>query len=151
MFLPTLKVRIKQIDAALPLPKYETAGSVGFDILARKETTILPGKIELVPGNIIVEVPKGYMLAIVSRSSTPRRKGLESPQGIGVIDQDYHGPEDEIMVQVKNFSNEAVTVERGEKIAQGIFIRVDRAEWEIVSKNLKSKSRGGFGSTTKKA
>lgn len=144
-------VRIKQIDTSLPLPKYETSGSVGFDILARQTTTIGPSAIELIPGNIIVEVPKGYMMAIVSRSSTPRRRGLESPQGIGVVDQDYHGPEDEIKVQVKNFTKQTVIVQRGDKIAQGIFLPVAIIEWDVSKRHFKSTSRGGFGSTSGKS
>lgn len=143
-----MRVRIKQIDTSLPLPKYETSGSVGFDILARQTTTISPSAIELIPGNIIIEVPKGYMMAIVSRSSTPRRRGLESPQGIGVVDQDYHGPEDEIKIQVRNFTKQTVIVQRGDKIAQGIFFPVAIVEWDVSNRHLKFTSRGGFGSTS---
>lgn len=141
-----MKVRIKRLDKELPLPIYETDGSVGFDLVAREETTIEPGRIELVPGNVIVEVPKGYMLAVASRSSTPRKKGLTPPHGFGIIDHDYCGPKDEIKIQVYNFSNEAVTIARGEKIAQGVFVRVDKFEWEEVEE-IRNDSRGGFGST----
>ena len=63
-----MKVKIKRIEKDLPLPIYETNGSVGFDILARETTTIKPSDIVLIPGNIVVETPKGYMLAIVSRT-----------------------------------------------------------------------------------
>src|SRR3989339_1362082 len=121
----TLKVRIKRLDKTLPLPIYETKGSVGFDLLARTDITIPPGTIELIPANVIVEVPQGYMLAVASRSSTPRKKGLTQPHGFGIIDHDYCGPKDEVKIQVYNFSQDAVTVERGEKIAQGVFVRID--------------------------
>jgi dUTP pyrophosphatase len=141
-----MKVRIKRIDPSLPLPIYETGGSVGFDIVARETVTIENGTIELAPGNIIVEVPEGYMLAIASRSSTPRKKGLTPPHGFGIIDHDYCGPKDEIKIQVYNFSGAAVTIERGEKIAQGVFVRVDKFEWEEVDE-IRTESRGGFGST----
>ncbi len=141
-----MKVRIQRIDKSLPLPVYETAGSVGFDILARETTKIEPGKIELIPSNVIVEVPEGYMLVVASRSSTPRKKGLTQPHGFGIIDHDYCGPEDEVRIQVYNFSGQPVTIERGEKIAQGVFVRVDKFEWEEVDK-IREESRGGFGST----
>ena len=141
-----MKARIQRIDKGLPLPVYETGGSVGFDILARETVVIESGLIELVPGNIVVEVPKGYMLAVASRSSTPRKKGVSPPHGFGIIDHDYCGPEDEIKIQVYNFSGEPVTIERGEKIAQGVFVRVDKFEWEEVD-TIKDESRGGFGST----
>lgn len=141
-----MKVRIQRIDKTLPLPIYETDGSVGFDILARETTRIEPGKIELIPSNVIIEVPKGYMLMVASRSSTPQKKGLTQPHGFGIIDHDYCGPEDEVKIQVYNFSGQLVTIERGEKIAQGVFVRVDKFEWEEVDK-IREDSRGGFGST----
>lgn len=139
-------VRLQRIDKTLPLPIYETGGSVGFDFLARTAVTIAPGAIELIPANIILEVPKGYMLAVASRSSTPRKKGLTPPHGFGIIDHDYCGPEDEIKIQVYNFTGTPVTVERGEKIAQGVFVRVDKLHFEEVD-HIQSNSRGGFGST----
>ncbi len=143
------KVRIQRVDKSLPLPVYETAGSVGFDLLARETVTIAPGNIELIPGNVIVEVPMGYMLAVASRSSTPRKKGLTQPHGFGIIDHDYCGPQDEVKIQVYNFSATAVTVERGEKIAQGVFVKIDKFEWEEVDA-IRDESRGGFGSTDQK-
>ncbi len=141
-----MNVRIKRIDSNLPLPAYETAGSVGFDLLARLETTVHPGSIELIPANVIIEVPQGYSLLLVSRSSTPRKHGLTKPHGIGVIDQDYCGPEDEIKIQVYNFTDASVTIERGQKIAQGLFVKTDRLGFEEVDE-VKRESRGGFGST----
>ena len=130
-----MKVRIQRIDKSLPLPVYETAGSVGFDILARETTKIEPGKIELIPSNVIVEVPEGYMLVVASRSSTPRKKGLTQPHGFGIIDHDYCGPEDEVRIQVYNFSGQPVTIERGEKSP-----RVCLCEWTSSSGKKWTKS-----------
>jgi len=141
-----MKVSIKRIDADLPLPKHESAGAVGFDFVTRETTTIESGAIGLVPGNVIVQVPAGYALIIVPRSSLPRKKMLVCPHSIGVIDQDYHGPDDEILVQVQNISDSPVTVERGERIAQGIFVKVEQAEWDEVDDHG-ADTRGGFGST----
>jgi len=141
-----MKVKIKRIDKSLPLPMYETAGSVGFDFVAREEVTIAPDTIELIGGNVIVKVPDGYALVVASRSSTPRRHGLTKPHGIGIIDQDYSGEEDEVKIQVLNFTNEPVTIKKGTKIAQGLFVRVDRFDFEEVDM-MEGDSRGGFGST----
>jgi dUTP pyrophosphatase len=141
-----MKVDIRRIDKSLPLPVYETAGSVGFDILCREGTTVQPKAIALIPSNFIVKVPEGYMLMIVPRSSTPRKKSLVMPHSVGILDNDYCGPDDELMVQVYNFSDKPVEVDRGEKIAQGIFVKVDKAKWEEVDE-MSEKSRGGFGST----
>ena len=144
-----MKVKIKRLDKDLPLPKYETSGSVGFDLLCRESVTISPRAVALIPANIIVETPPGYMLLVTLRSSTPRKQGLLIPHGVGIIDQDYCGKGDEIQIQIYNFTDQAVTVERGDRIAQGIFVRVDTAEWSEVSE-MDSETRGGFGSTDQK-
>lgn len=141
-----MKVKIKRIDKSLPLPIYETSGSVGFDLLAREDTEIRPDEISLIPANVIVEVPKGYALILASRSSTPRKHGLTKPHGIGVIDNDYCGPNDEIKIQVRNFRTESVIIRKGEKIAQGLFVKTDQLEFEEIDQ-IEANSRGGFGST----
>lgn len=146
-FILFVKIKIKRIDKDLPLPKYETQGSVGFDLLAREDTIVKSKSLGLIPGNVIVETPVGYMLKIALRSSTPKRKGLMSPHGIGIIDQDYCGENDEIKIQVYNFTNQGVLVEKGEKIAQGVFVKIDKFDWEEVNE-MNRKTRGGFGSTS---
>lgn len=144
-FSQSLEVTIKRIDTSLPLPTYATAGSVAFDLLCREDTEIDPRTLGLVPANVIVQTPPGYMLLVSLRSSTPRRKGLLIPHGVGIIDQDYCGDGDEIMLQVYNFLDEAVTVQRGERIAQGIFVPIMQVNWNEVDEV--GKGRGGFGST----
>lgn len=142
----SMKVNIKRIDKTLPLPKYETAGSVGFDLICRESAEIAPQSIVLIPANVIVETPAGYMLMICLRSSTPRKLGLMMPQGVGIVDNDYCGEEDELKIQVYNFTNEIVNVERGSRIAQGLFVPVNTPEWNEVEQ-MSDTSRGGFGST----
>lgn len=141
-----MKVHISRIDKELPLPVYETDGSVGFDLVARETVEVAPGAITLVPNNIVVSVPEGYMLMLASRSSTPMKRGVQLPNGIGVIDMDYSGPEDEIKTLVYNFTRESHTIKRGDKISQGIFVKVGIAEWEETDAS-KNPNRGGFGST----
>lgn len=140
-----LQVTIKRIDTSLPLPAYATAGSVGFDLVCREDTEIAPRTVGYIPGNVIVQTPPGYMLLLTLRSSTPRRKGLLIPHGVGIIDQDYCGEGDELLVQVYNFRDEAARVRRGERIAQGIFVPVQPVAWQEVDQV--GKGRGGFGST----
>ncbi len=140
-----LQVNIKRIDVSLPLPTYATAGSVGFDILCREDIEIAPRQLARIPGNVIVQTPAGYMLLITMRSSTARRKGLLIPNGVGIIDQDYSGEGDELLVSVYNFRDEAVMVQRGERIAQGVFVPIARVTWNEVEQV--GKGRGGFGST----
>ncbi len=139
-------VSLQRIDPTLPLPEYHTSGAAAFDFVTRETTIIPPRGMGLVPGNIVVKVPAGYALLILPRSSLPRKKGLICPHSLGLIDQDYHGPKDEIFVQVQNVTDQSVTVERGERIAQGLFVKIDRAEWQEVDTHG-AETRGGFGST----
>lgn len=140
-----MKVRIKRIDESLPLPEYQTEGSVAFDMYARSDTTIAPGEVKPIPSNLIIEVPKGNMLIVSARSSLAK-KGLMLANGIGIIDQDYHGPQDEIGILVYNFTNKNVEVKKEDRIAQGSIMGIAEAEWEEVEE-IKKSSRGGFGST----
>ena len=137
-------VKIKRIDKTLPLPKYETQGSVGFDFVVRQDTLISKKSYGRVPANVIVEVPKGYMLWITDRSSTLKKKGLLISEG--VVDQDYCGESDEILIQFYNPSESDVLVEQGERVAQGVFLQIGAPEFEEVDK-MQNPSRGGFGST----
>lgn len=140
-----LNINIKRVDTTLELPVYATTGSVGFDLLCREDTTIDARELGRVPGNLIVQTPPGYMLMITMRSSTARRKGLLMPNGVGIIDQDYCGEGDELLISVYNFRDEPVTVQRGERIAQGIFVPIMRVAWSEVE--TIGEGRGGFGST----
>jgi dUTP pyrophosphatase len=141
----TLNINIKRVDPELPLPTYATAGSVGFDLICRENIEVAPSGLARIPSNVIVETPPGYMLLLTMRSSTAKRKGLLIPNGVGVIDQDYCGEGDELMVSVYNFRQETVSVLRGERIAQGIFVPIARVTWNEVERV--GDGRGGFGST----
>jgi len=141
-----MKIQIKRIDKKLPLPQYETAGSVGLDLICRTTVKIKSSESILIPVNIIVQVPKNLMLIIVPRSSMYRKKGLIFPHSIGIIDQDFCGPKDELMLQVLNISKKVAIVERGERIAQGVFVSIEKAEWQETNL-IQKKSRGGFGAT----
>lgn len=141
-----MKVKIKRIDKELPLPQYQTPGAVAFDLYAREDVEIMPQEIKLVPGNVIIQVPDGYMFMMVPRSSLSRKKGLLLPNSVGIFDQDFCGPEDEVMIILYNFKNEPCLVKRGERLAQGIFVKIDKAEWNEVN-GMEQPTRGGIGST----
>lgn len=141
-----MNVDIRRIDTGLPLPPYSTSGAIAFDVITRETTVIEPKQIGLIPGNVIVKVPEGYALLLFPRSSMPRKKGLIFPHSAGLIDQDYHGDNDELMVQVQNITDAPVTVERGERIAQGVFVQIGKAQWNEVDSHG-AETRGGFGTT----
>jgi dUTP pyrophosphatase len=140
-----MHVRIKTISDT-QVPQYQTAGAVGFDFAARETTLIKAKSLGLVPTGCVIAVPAGYMLHVGARSSTPKKKGLLVPHGFGVIDQDYCGDGDEILLQFYNFTDHDVTIEKGERVGQGVFVKIEKAEFEQVE-TMGNKDRGGFGST----
>ncbi|MDR3581806.1 MAG: dUTP diphosphatase [Candidatus Pacebacteria bacterium] len=142
-----MNIKIKRFDKELPLPGYQTEGAAAFDLAAREAVTIAPGAIGYVPLNIAVETPAGYFLLLAARSGT-HKKGLMMANGIGVIDPDFSGDDDEMKAAYYNFTAAPVVVEKGERIAQGTFVPVTRAEWEE-SDSMGNRSRGGFGTTGK--
>ncbi len=141
-----MNIKLKRIDKTLGIPEYKTKGAVGFDLTAREETEIMPFEVKLIPLNLVVKVPKGYGLFLFSRSSIPSKKGLIVANSVGVIDQDYSGEEDELKLSMLNITKKKVVVEKGERICQGIFLKLAVAEFTEVKK-MSKKSRGGFGST----
>jgi len=141
-----MKVKITRIDKSLPLPEYQTKGSVAFDLYSRIDIEIKPQEIVLIPTNFIIQTPKGYMLILASRSSSPIKLGLRVSNGIGIIDQDYCGPKDEIKLQVQNFTNQTVKINKGQRIGQASFIKTSKAKWQEIDQ-IQNNSRGGFGST----
>jgi len=141
-----MNVQIKRIDNTLPLPKYETTGAAGFDIYARESITIAPQEVIRIPTNLVIATPPGYMLAVSLRSSAPKKKVISIPHGYGIIDSDYCGNDDEILLQVINHTTTPVQIEKGERIGQGVFIPITQATWEEVN-TMSANNRGGFGTT----
>ena len=141
-----MRLRIRRLDPTIPLPAYATSGSAGFDLAAAHDLIVAPRRIALVRTGLVIEVPAGYFLAIVARSSTPLKRGLIVSNGVGVIDPDYSGPTDEIMVQVLNITDTEVPISRGDRLAQGILLPAPTVTWDEVDA-VGTTSRGGFGTT----
>ncbi len=141
-----MQVAVHKLRRDVELPQFQTGGSVGFDLATAEDVIIAPDEIAMVPTGLVIETPPGYALIIASRSSTPRKFGLSPPHGIGIVDQDYSGPEDEIRILVRNFTAQSVSIPRGTRIAQGMFVRAEQAEF-IDADLSKNNNRGGFGST----
>ena len=141
-----MNVRIRRLRPHVSLPQYESNGAAAFDLAAAEDTIVPPGEVVLVPTGLIVEVPHGMFLGVFARSSTPLKRGLMVANGVGVIDPDYCGPQDEVKIAVMNFTNSEVIVRRGDRIAQGLFLAAPRIMWEE-AEELGGRSRGGFGAT----
>lgn len=142
-----LRVRLRRLRPDIAVPRYQTDGAAGFDLAAADDVLVPPGEVRLIPTGLVVEVPSGYFLGVFARSSTPMKRGLMVANGVGVVDSDYCGPMDEVKIQVVNFSRQAVQVSAGDRIAQGLFLPVARAQFEEAATDLRETSRGGFGAT----
>jgi dUTP pyrophosphatase len=129
----------------LPLPAYETAGSAGLDLRADVEVTLAPGARALVPTGIALAIPPGHEGQVRPRSGLALRKGLTCLNSPGTIDSDYRG---EVGVILVNLGQEPVTLARGERIAQLVIARVERAELvESDALDETARASGGFGHT----
>jgi dUTP pyrophosphatase len=140
-----MNIKIKRFDKELPLPKRQTEGAAAFDLTAREAVTIEPHAIGYVPLNVAIEAPADHFLLVAARSGT-HKKGLMMANGIGIIDPDYSGDEDEIKGVYYNFTDTPVAIEKGDRIAQGTFVKISHPEWDEVDE-MPNKSRGGFGTT----
>jgi dUTP pyrophosphatase len=141
-----MRLKIKRLDPTVSLPSYGTGESAGFDLAAAHDITIAPHTIALVRTGLVVEVPSGHFLAIFARSSTPLKRGLIVANGVGVIDPDYSGPADEVMIQLLNVTDREVSVKRGDRLAQGVVLPAPRVTWCEVDE-IRQDTRGGFGAT----
>ncbi len=140
-----MDVPILRLHDSAQQPHYATAGSSGFDLCTAEAADLAPGEIALVGTGLVFATPPGWCLLVCLRSSTPRRYGVLQPHAVGVIDEDYRGPADELRLQLLNFTPAPTHIPAGSRIAQGVFVRTDRAQWSV--HNPAADSRGGFGST----
>jgi len=129
------------------LPDYETIASAGMDLRALLPEAITLGPLEraIVKTGLFIELPIGYEAQVRPRSGLAAKKGVTVLNSPGTIDADYRG---EIGVILVNLSNEPFTVENGERIAQLIIAKHERAQWVEVSElSETTRGAGGFGST----
>ena len=129
------------------LPNYETIASAGMDLRANlSESRILkPLERSIVGTGLFIELPKGYEAQVRPRSGLAAKKGITVLNAPGTIDADYRG---EIGVILVNLSNEDFVIENGERIAQLVISKHERAEWiEVKELSETSRGAGGFGST----
>ncbi len=142
----SLSLKVKRFDPDLPLPERKTAGAAAYDLCARVDTEIPPSGFKLVPLNVAIELPEGYWGLLAVRSSL-HKQGLMPANGIGVIDHDYQGDEDEYHAALFNTKDVPVTVTRGTRIAQLVIVGLPQEVDVIEVDSLENTSRGGFGST----
>ena len=141
-------MQIKIINtSAHPLPNYETIASAGMDLRANLAEPITLKSLErtIVKTGLFIELPIGYEAQVRPRSGLAAKKGVTVLNSPGTVDADYRG---EIGVILVNLSKDDFIIENGERIAQLIIAKHERAEWLVVSELTEtSRGAGGFGST----
>ena len=144
-----LVVHITQLpnSAGLPLPHYQTEHAAGVDLYGavEREIVIAAGTWKLSPTGVAVAIPEGYEGQVRPRSGLALKHGIGMLNGPGTIDADYRG---EIGIILFNFSNEPFTVRRGDRIAQLVFAKLEKARFEsVASLSETARGPGGFGHT----
>ena len=129
------------------LPNYETIASAGMDLRANLETPIIlqPMERAIIKTGLYIALPVGFEAQVRPRSGLAAKKGISVLNAPGTIDADYRG---EIGVILVNLSNESFTVKDGERVAQMVIAKHERAEWSLVTElDTTDRGAGGFGST----
>jgi dUTP pyrophosphatase len=129
------------------LPEYETLASAGMDLRANisEDITLKPLDRTIVKTGLFIELPIGFEAQVRPRSGLAAKKGITVLNAPGTIDADYRG---EIGVILVNISNEPFVIENGERIAQLVIAKHERASWNVVAELSETKrGEGGFGST----
>lgn len=127
------------------MPEYKTVGACAFDIAVIESVTLAPGGRALLPTGLVVTVPTGHVLILAPRGSNSK-KGIRLANGIGIVDQDYCGPNDQLYAALHNFGDQPYTVEKGERILQGMIVPIIKADF-VESLATSDTDRGGFGTT----
>jgi dUTP pyrophosphatase len=134
-------------DADLPLPRYQTAGAAGADLVAAvtAPVTLQPLERMAIPTGLQIALPDGFEGQVRARSGAALKRGLALPNAPGTIDSDYRG---ELLVAVVNLSNGPLVIERGDRIAQLVVAPVVQAVFALAeSLDETARGDGGFGST----
>ncbi|WAC03892.1 dUTP diphosphatase [Lacinutrix neustonica] len=129
------------------LPHYETMASAGMDLRANITENIIlkPMERTIVPTGLFLELPIGVEAQVRPRSGLAAKKGITVLNAPGTVDADYRG---EVGVILINLSTEPFTIENGERIAQLVIAKHERAEWyEVETLSQTGRGQGGFGST----
>ena len=139
-----LKIKIQK-TSDLPMPTYAHNGDSGVDLYAAEEFTLEPMERKLIPTGLKLEIPRGYEGQVRPKSGLAIKHGIRHANAVGTIDSSYRG---EIKVPLINFSDKPYKIEKGKKIGQIIFTKVEEAIFEEVEElGQTTRNDSGFGST----
>lgn len=145
-----LSVKVKVINKSPnALPEYVTEGAAGMDLRANltEDIVLKPMERALIPTGLFIELPDGYEAQVRPRSGLALKQGLTCLNSPGTVDSDYRG---ELKVILINLSTEDQMIRHGDRIAQMVIAKYERAEWEITDTISETKrNEGGFGHTGK--
>ncbi|HAC58984.1 dUTP diphosphatase [Parvibaculum sp.] len=148
---PLVDVKVQRLPHAqgLPLPRYETEGAAGMDLIAAvpegEPMVLQPGARAMVPTGLAIALPQGFEAQVRPRSGLAAKNGVTVLNSPGTVDCDYRG---EVKVILVNLGQEAFTIERGTRIAQMVIAPVTQARLrEVAALDETARGAGGFGST----
>jgi len=143
----TTLARINIVDPRAQVPEYGTDLSAGFDLAVLDDVTLAPLESNVFTTGLIIQAPQDHMLMVAPRSSTWRKWGVSLGNTIGIVDEDFCGPDDVLHLYLHNPSETVWrTIPGGTRLAQGIFIPITRAKF-VVREEAIAATRGGWGST----
>ena len=144
--MSSVQVLISRLDPELPLPRYAKGGDAGADIVSRIDITLAPGERALVPTGIAIALPDGYVALVHPRSGLAIKHGVTMVNAPGTVDAGYRGELQIILIN--HDKSESVSFKRGDRIAQLVIQKVERAEFvEVQDLPGSGRGTGGFGST----
>lgn len=148
---PKIDIRVQRLPhgEGLPLPRYETEGAAGMDLIAAlpegEPLSLAFGERAMVPTGLAIALPQGYEAQVRPRSGLAAKNGVTVLNSPGTVDCDYRG---EVKVILINLGQESFTIERGTRIAQMVIAPVTQAELhEVEALDATARGAGGFGST----
>lgn len=143
-----MEIEVKILDPGMETPLYAHDGDAGCDLRSAADITLEPGQRAMVPTGLALAIPEGYAGFVQPRSGLAAKHGIGVVNGPGLIDSGYRG---EVKVILINFDDsEAFTIVRGDKIAQLVIQKVEKAVFRAVEELSDTKrGDGGFGSTGK--
>jgi len=142
----SVEVLIQRLDPGVPLPSYAKGGDAGADLVTRVDLTLRPGERALAPTGISIALPDGFAAFVHPRSGLAIKHGVSVVNSPGTIDAGFRGELQVILIN--HDQTESITFKRGDRIAQLVIQRVERAQFIEVSELPGSgRGAGGFGST----
>ena len=142
-----MKVKFKKLNEEAIIPEFKTAGSAGMDITSIEDVTLNPGQFKIVKTGLACAIEEGYEVQIRPRSGMACKYGITVINTPGTIDSDYRG---ELKIILASLTDVPFTINKGDRIAQMVFAKVEKASFEEVDTlSDTQRGEGGFGSTNK--